>query len=87
MQWLPFTPTKSVPVHLVLDNYATHKTRAIRTWLPAHTRFHPHFTPTGLSWPNLVERWFAELTDKQTGRGVRRPVQAPEKDIRTWIAA
>ncbi|GAB1332223.1 IS630 family transposase [Streptomyces sennicomposti] len=74
-------------VHLVLDDYATHKTPAIKAWLPAHPRFHLHFTPTGSSWLDLVEGWFAELTDKQTRRGVHRSVQALEKDIRTWIAA
>jgi transposase len=55
-------------------------------WL-AHPRFHLHFTPTGSSWLNLVERWFAELTNKQIRRGVHRSVQALEKDIRNWIAA
>ncbi|RDG33466.1 IS630 family transposase [Streptomyces corynorhini] len=74
-------------IHLVLDNYATHKTPAVKTWLLAHPRFHPHFTPTGSSWLNLVERWFAELTDKQIRRGAHRSVQVLEKDIRTWIAA
>lgn len=74
-------------VHLVLDNYATHKTPAIKTWLLAHPRFHLHFTPTGSSWLNLVERWFAELTNKQIRRGVHKTVQALEQDIRTWIAA
>ncbi|MFC9165486.1 IS630 family transposase [Streptomyces fungicidicus] len=73
-------------VHLVLDNYATHKTPAIKTWLVAHPRFHLHFTPTGSSWLNLVERWFAELTNKRIRRGVHKSVQALEKDIRTWIA-
>ncbi|MFE7276731.1 IS630 family transposase [Streptomyces sp. NPDC057623] len=74
-------------VHLILDNYATHKTPAIKTWLIAHPRFHLHFTPTGSSWLNLVERWFAELTNKQIRRGVHKSVQALEEDIRTWIAA
>ncbi|AJF63173.1 IS630 family transposase [Streptomyces vietnamensis] len=82
---------KEVPdglaVHLVLDNYATHKTPAIKTWLLAHPRFHLHFTPTGSSWLNLVERWFAELTNKRIRRGVHKTVQALEQDIRTWIAA
>ncbi|MFJ3800050.1 IS630 family transposase [Streptomyces sp. NPDC090088] len=76
-----------VDVHLVLDNYATHKTPAIKTWLLAHPRFHLHFTPTGSSWLNLVERWFAELTNKQIRRGVHKTVRALEKDIRAWIAA
>jgi transposase len=73
-------------MHLVLDNYATHKTPAIKTWLLTHLRFHLHFTPTGSSWLNLVERWFAELTNKQIRRGVHKPVQALEADIRAWIA-
>jgi transposase len=59
---------KEVPsglaIHLICDNYATHKTPAIKTWLLAHPRFTLHFTPTGSSWLNLVERWFAELTNK-----------------------
>jgi transposase len=67
--------------------YATHKTPAIKKWLLAHPRFHLHFTPTGSSWLNLVERWFAELTNKQIRRGVHRSVQALENDIRNWIAA
>ncbi|QNA75803.1 IS630 family transposase [Streptomyces sp. So13.3] len=82
---------KEVPagldVHLICDNYATHKTPAIKKWLLAHPRFHLHFTPTGSSWLNLVERWFAELTNKQIRRGVHKSVQALEKDIRNWIAA
>jgi transposase len=73
-------------VHLVCDNYATHKTPAIKKWLLAHPRFHLHFTPTGSSWLNLVERWFAELTNKQLRRGVHKSVQALEADIRNWIA-
>ncbi|MGP3685603.1 IS630 family transposase [Streptomyces sp. IBSNAI002] len=73
-------------IHLVLDNYATHKTPDIKKWLLAHPRFHLHFTPTGSSWLNLVERWFAELTTKRIRRGVHKSVQALEKDIRDWIA-
>ena len=74
-------------IHLVLDNYATHKTPAVKTWLLAHPRFHLHFTPTGSSWLNLVERWFAELTNKQIRRGAHTSVQELEADIRAWIAA
>ena len=73
-------------IHLVLDNYATHKTPAIKTWLVAHPRFHLHFTPTGSSWLNLVERWFAELTDKKIRRSAHKTVTALENDIRDWIA-
>ncbi|WP_455362648.1 IS630 family transposase [Streptomyces sp. SYSU K21746] len=73
-------------VHLILDNYITHKVPVIKKWLAAHPRFHLHFTPTGSSWLNLVERWFAELTQKKLRRGVHRSVQALERDIRTWLA-
>ena len=64
-------------VHLILDNYSTHKTPAIKRWLAAHPRFHLHFTPTGASWINLVERWFAELTAGKLRRGtpLRRRTQ------------
>ncbi|KOU46260.1 IS630 family transposase [Streptomyces sp. WM6378] len=72
-------------VHLIADNYGTHKTEPVRRWLLAHPRFHLHFTPTGSSWLNLVERWFAELTCKKLQRSVHRSVQALERDIRTWI--
>ena len=72
-------------VHLICDNYATHKTPAIATWLGAHPRFHMHFTPTYASWLNQVERWFALLTDKKLRRGAHRSIQALEKDIRDWI--
>ncbi|MEU8503105.1 IS630 family transposase [Streptomyces lavendulae] len=81
---------KEVPagleVHLILDNYVTHKVPAVKKWLLAHPRFHLHFTPTGSSWLNLVERWFAELTTKKLRRGVHRSVQALERDIRAWLA-
>jgi transposase len=73
-------------IHLVLDNYATHKTPAIKRWLLRHPRFHLHFTPTGASWLNLVERWFAELTTKKIKRGAHTSVQGLERDIRGWIA-
>jgi transposase len=59
-------------VHLILDNYGTHKTPLIHRWLLRHPRFHLHFTPTGASWLNLVERWFAGLTEKQIRRGSHR---------------
>ena len=59
-------------VHLIVDNYATHKTALIRNWFAKRPRFHVHFTPTSASWLNLVERWFALLTDKQLRRGVHQ---------------
>ncbi|MFI1996974.1 IS630 family transposase [Actinoplanes sp. NPDC020271] len=73
-------------VHLVCDNYGTHKTPAIRAWLARHPRFHMHFTPTGSSWINQVERWFGFLTDQKIRRGAHKSVQALEADIRDWIA-
>jgi transposase len=74
-------------VHLVLDNYGTHKTPLIWTWLAKRPRFHVHFTPTYGSWLNLVERWFAELTTKQIRRGSHRSVTALETAIREFIDA
>lgn len=80
---------KAIPegldVHVVCDNYGTHKTPAIKAWLAKHPRFHFHFTPTGSSWVNQVERWFGFLTDQMIRRGVHKSVQALEKDIRAWI--
>ncbi len=80
---------KTVPaeldVHLVCDNLATHKTPAITAWLDKHPRFHMHFTPTGSSWLNQVERWFGFLTDQLLRRGVHKSVAALEKDVRDWI--
>ena len=74
-------------VHLVADNYGTHKSPAIKKWLAAHPRFHVHYTPTYSSWINQVERWFAYLTEDLLRRGDHRGVQALEKDIRTWVTA
>ncbi len=83
------TIDKTVPaeldVHLVCDNYGTHKTPAIRAWLAKHPRFHMHFTPTGSSWINQVERWFGFLTSQMIRRGVHKSVQALEADIRAWV--
>ncbi len=76
---------ESLDIHVVLDNYATHRTPAIQRWLARHPRFHLHFTPTGASWLNLVERWFAELTQKQLRRGVHRSPRELEKAIREFL--
>ena len=76
----------SLEVHLILDNYGTHKTAAIRAWLAKRPRFHVHFTPTSASWINLVERWFAALTEKQIRRGVHRSVRELEAAIRSYLA-
>ena len=72
-------------MHLILDNYGTHKTPRIHRWLARHPRFHLHFTPTGASWLNLVERWFAALTEKQIRRGVHRSTRELEDAIRHYI--
>jgi transposase len=81
---------KTVPpelaVHLVADNYAAHKTPEIKAWLAAHPRVHVHFTPTGSSWINQVERWFAYLTTQLLRRSAHRSVQSLEADLATWIA-
>ena len=73
-------------LHLVLDNYRTHKTPAIKRWLVRHPRFHLHFTPTGGSWLNLVERLFGLLTEKQLRRGVHRSIRELEEAIRSFLA-
>jgi transposase len=73
-------------VHLILDNYGTHKAPLIRRWLARHPRFHLHFTPTGASWMNLVERWFATLTEKQIRRGTHRSTRELEAAIANYLA-
>jgi transposase len=72
-------------VHLILDNASTHKTKLIQNWLVRHPRFHLHFTPTSASWINLVERWFAALTEKQLRRGVHRSTRELEQAIITFV--
>jgi transposase len=79
------TPTR-LDIHLILDNYGTHKTPRVRRWLAAHPRFHVHFTPTSASWLNLVERWFAALSDKQIKRGAHRSTRELEAAIRAYVA-
>jgi transposase len=74
-------------LHLICDNYATHKTPEIRNWLLRHPRFTLHFTPTSSSWLNLVERWFAELTNRKLRRSSHRNVKELEADIRAWASA
>jgi transposase len=73
-------------VHLILDNYSTHKTPAVRRWLVKRPRYHVHFTPTSASWLNLVERWFAALTNKQLRRGVHRSTRELHAAIKTYLA-
>ena len=80
---LPRTPGTSV--HLVLDNYATHKTPAVKRWFLRHPDYHLHFTPTGSSWLNQVERFFAEITEKRIRRGAFRSVPALERAIEEYL--
>jgi len=72
-------------IHLVMDNYGTHKTRAVRRWFARHCRFHVHFTPTSASWLNQVERWFATRTEKQIRRDTHRSTRQLEDAIRTYV--
>jgi transposase len=80
---------RSVPddldVHVIVDNSSTHKTPEIHRWLVRHPRFTLHFTPTYSSWMNLVERWFAELTNKWLRRGTHRSTKELEAAISSWI--
>src|SRR3954468_18279058 len=75
----------AMEVHIVADNSSTHKTAMIRNWFAKRPRFHIHFTPTYGSWINLVERWFAELTNKRIRRGVFRSVKELKSAIRAYI--
>jgi transposase len=79
---------KRLDVHLILDNYGTHKTALIRRWLLKRPRFHVHFTPTSASWLSLVERWFALLSEKQIKRGSHRStrelVAAIQRYMQLW---
>jgi transposase len=76
---------RELDIHLVLDNYGIHKTALIRNWLAKRPRFHLHFTPAAASWLNLVERWFAQLTDKPLRRGVHRSTEELETAIRSFV--
>ena len=76
----------ALDVHLVMDNYGTHKTVSIRNWLARHPRFHVHFTPTSASWLNQVERWFAILTQRCIRRGTHRSTRELERAIKQYVA-
>jgi len=78
---------KDLQIHLIIDNYATHKHQDVRQWLDKHPRFHLHFTPTSSSWLNLVERWFRELTDKALRRGAFHSVPDLIASIQEYIDA
>jgi transposase len=76
-----------VPLHLVMDNYGTHKHEKVREWLKRHPRFVPHFVPTSSSWLNLVERWFGHLDNKAIRRGVFRSVADLQSSIEDFLQA
>jgi transposase len=92
-EFLKFLKTidASVPagleLHLICDNYGTHKTPEVKRWLLRHPRFQLHLTPTYSSWLNLVERWFAELTNRKLRRSAHRSVAELEADLHAWIRA
>jgi len=81
------TEPDGTAVHIVLDNYATHKTPAVQRWLARHPEYHLHFTPTSASWLNQVERVFADLTEKQLRRGVFTSVAQLERAALDYIDA
>lgn len=92
-EWLKFLQTidaqtpAELDLHLIVDNYATHKHARVRAWLTRHPRFHVHFIPTSSSWLNLVERFFREIITKRIRRGVFHSVAALEKAIHDYLAA
>ena len=76
-----------VEIHIIMDNYATHKAPSVKRWFERHPEYHLHFTPTSGSWLNQVERFFAAITEKQIRRGVFRSVRTLEKAITEYLAA
>lgn len=91
-EWIKFlkridaeTPPE-LDLHLIVDNYATHKHPKVLSWLKRHPRFHQHFTPTSSSWLNVIERWFRDLTQNRIRNGVFRSVTELEQAIRDYIA-
>jgi transposase len=76
-----------LPVHLILDNYGTHKHPDVKAWFADRPRYHVHFTPTSASWLNQIERWFADITRERIRRGTFRSVRELEKAIRDYIRA
>jgi len=90
-EWIKFLKLidKETPsdreLHLIVDNYATHKHPKVKSWLKRHKRFHIHFIPTSSSWLNLIERWFREITDKRIRRGTFRSVIQLIKAIMDFI--
>lgn len=92
LEWIKFlkkidteTPA-DLELHLIVDNYATHKHPKVQSWLKRHKRFHMHFTPTSSSWLNLIQRWFREITEKRIRRGVFKSLPELEQAINDFIA-
>ena len=92
-EWIKFlrlidaeTPS-DLDLHLIVDNYCTHKHQKVKSWLRRHPRFHIHFIPTGSSWLNLVERWFRDLTDRRLRRGAFRSVRQLIQAIMNYVEA
>lgn len=90
-EWLKFlkkidreTPPE-LDLHLIVDNYATHKHPKVKAWLARHKRFHIHFTPTSSSWLNVIERWFRDLTEQRIRRGVFKSVADLQAAIQDYI--
>jgi len=90
-EWLRFLRTidrrtpKALDLHLIADNYATHKHPAVKAWLAKHRRFHMHFTPTSSSWINQVERFFGRITTDRIRRGVFKSVAELEATIQNYL--
>lgn len=82
---LDATMDRQRPIHLILDNYGIHKHPAVKRWFAGHPRYHVHFTPTGASWLNQIERWFAEITSQRIRRGTFRSVKELEQAIHHYI--
>ena len=86
MRTLDRTTPRGLALHLIVDNYATHKHDQVQTWLAAQRRFHLHYTPTGSSWLNLVDRWFDELSQKRIRRGSFASVRDLKRAIHEYLA-
>jgi transposase len=80
------TPAE-LDLHLIVDNYSTHKSPSVKRWLKRHPRFHLHFIPTSSSWLNMIERWFRNITDKAIRRGVFKSVPSLIEAIRHYLDA
>ncbi len=85
LKLLDKTVDAELEAHLILDNYATHKTASVQAWLAQHPRFHLHFTPTHASWLNQVECWFSILTEEQLKRGSYRSVEELKQAIQEFL--